>query len=424
MQKQRSKLLLPQSGAISNVKLVRSRTALRERLQPWRKAAMEVLPIFAATRFIFLVLTYLGVVLFSVSDYSSATIPLHDLLTSWNHFDAVRFAIVATRGYTSLEYAAFFPFYPSLEHLLMPFTLQNVYLAGMLISNLASFGMFLVLYRLVETEFDSETARRTIFYLAIFPTAFFLFAAYNESLFLLFALSALYAMRRGAWWLAGFCAELATLTRSAGLILLFIFIYEYIRQVLPRVRFLLLCKRYRELLSPFANLFAVLLIPLALATYSWYLYIRFTDPLAFSHAQALWRMALNPPWYGPFLTMKTIIAFAPTTFFTVHNLIDLAALLFFTALLLLCFVGRERFSRQQWSIALFGVLLLLFPLWFPGLYSTPLASMERFVLECSAAFIVLARFGRRQWFHQLYLVCALPLQAFLVLQFVTNHWTV
>jgi Gpi18-like mannosyltransferase len=424
MQKQNSKLLLPQSGAMSINKITHAQRAWRERLLPWRKAAMAVLPVFVATRFIFLVLTYLGGVLFTVSDYSSTIIPINDLLTSWNHFDAVRFVIIATRGYTSLEYAAFFPLYPTLEHFLMPLTLQNAYLAGMLISNLASFGMFMMLYRLVETEFDSETARRTILYLAIFPTAFFLFAAYNESLFLLFALSSLYAMRRGAWFLAGLCAELATLTRSAGLILLFIFVYEYIRQVLPRIRFLFRRKQYRELLSRFTPLLAALLIPLAFATFAWYLSMRFNDALAFSHAQTLWRSGLNPPWYGPFLTIKTIITFAPTTFFTAHNLIDFTALLLFAMLLLMCFVGRERFSKQQWSIALLGLLILLFPLLFPGLYSTPLASMERFVLECSAGFIMLARLGRRQWFHQLYLVCALPLQAFLVLQFVTNHWTV
>ena len=394
------------------------------RLLPWWNAAATVLPVFLATRFVFLVLTYLGVVLFTVPDYSFTVVPFSDLLTSWNHFDAIRFAIIATRGYTSLEYTAFFPLYPSLEHFLTPLALQNASLAGMIISNIASFGMFMVLYRLVETEFDSDIARRTCFYLAIFPTAFFFFAAYNESLFLLFMLLALYAMRRGTWWLAGLCAELATLTRSAGLMLLVVFVYEYIYQLLPRIRPVLQQKQYRQLPPLFIDLLAVLLIPLALVAYAWYLSLRFNDPLAFSHAQVLWRMGINPPWYGPFLTLKTIVTFAPTTFFTAHNLIDFTALLLFTILLIFCFVGEKRFSRQQRSIALLGLLTLLFPLLFPGLYSTPLASMERFVLECSAGFIMLARLGRWHWFHQLYPVCALPLQAFLVLQFVTNHWTV
>ncbi len=424
MQEYDSNLPLQQNREMSINKMVLARRSWRTRLLPWWKAAITVLPIFLATRFVFLILTYLGVVLFTVSDYSFTVISLNDLLMSWNHFDSVRFTIIATRGYTSLEYAAFFPLYPSLEHLLMSLTLQNAYLAGILISNVASFGMSIMLYRLVEVEFDSDTARRTNLYLAIFPTAFFFFAAYNESLFLFFALSSLYAMRRRAWWLAGLCAELATLTRSVGLILILVFVYEYICQAFPRLHPLLQGKQYRKLLHLFMDLPAALLIPLALSTYAWFLSVRFNDPLAFSHAQVLWRFGPTPPWYGPFLAIKNIFTFAPGTFFTVHNLIDFIALLLFATLLLLCFMGRERFSRQQRSIGIFSLLILLFSLLFPGLYSTPLASMERFVLECSAGFIMLARLGRRHWFHQLYLVCALPLQSFLVLQFVTNHWTV
>src|SRR5437764_14943733 len=100
-------------------------TAWSERLLPWRKAAIAVLPVFVATRFSFLVLTYLGGVLFNVTDYSSTIIPVTNLLTSWNHFDAVRFAIVATRGYTSLEYAAYFRLSSTFDSFLMPLTLQN-----------------------------------------------------------------------------------------------------------------------------------------------------------------------------------------------------------------------------------------------------------------------------------------------------------
>jgi hypothetical protein len=50
--------------------------------------------------------------------------------------------------------------------------------------------------------------------------------------------------------------------------------------------------------------------------------------------------------------------------------------------------------------------------------------MQRYVLEIFACFIILARLGRRPWFHQAYLLIALPMLTFLTLQFLTGHWTI
>jgi hypothetical protein len=111
-------------------------------------------------------------------------------------------------------------------------------------------------------------------------------------------------------------------------------------------------------------------------------------------------------------------------------IIDATALLLFLALLLLGFVGPERFAVSQWGILVFGLLTLLYPLFFPGtpdatgLIFDPLPSVQRFILEIFPAFIVLARFGRHHWLHEGYLVLALPLLAFFVLQFLTGHWTI
>src|SRR5260370_18121499 len=67
--------------------------------------------------------------------------------------------------------------------------------------------------------------RRLLLYLCIFPTAFFFFAAYNESLFLLFTASSFLAMRRQQWWLAGILGLFAALTRSAGIFLVIPYLY-------------------------------------------------------------------------------------------------------------------------------------------------------------------------------------------------------
>lgn len=399
----------------------------RVTLEPWWKAALAILPTFLITRFLFLLLTYFGVVLFTLPNYSNEALPGETLLYSWYRWDAVRFGTIAANGYVSLEYAAFFPLYPFLERLISMLFHNDVYLAGILISNLAFIGTLIVLYRFVETEFDSATAKHTTLYLAIFPTSFFFFAAYDESLFLLLMLLSFYAIRRAFWWRAGIFGGLAVLTRSAGLLLLPIFIYEFLRQTLPQTQQLQQAwqyKQYRYALRKISYLLAALLIPLGLGIYAFYLNLKFHDPLAFSHAQAQWRIGPSLPWYAFLVIINNVMTSSPYTFVISHSVIDLAAFLFFLLLLILCFVGPERFKMSQWSLPMFGLLALLFPLIFPGLYNTPLASMERFVLEIFAGFILLARLGRRPWFHQWYLILSLPMLAFLTLQFLTDHWTV
>lgn len=396
----------------------------------WRRATLAILPIFLITRFVFLLLSYFGGVLFFVPNYWPGHRSFHDVLYAWYRWDAVRFATIATHGYVSLDYAAFFPLYPALEHVLTGLFLGDVLVAGMVISNVAFFGALIVLYRLVEMEFDSATAQRTALYLSIFPSALFFFAAYNESLFLLFMLLCFYALRRGSWWLAGLCGGLATLTRSIGVLLFVIFLCEFVRQALPRLR---QAWRDRQLLRGFVlleSLAASLLIPLGLGIVAYVLTMRFSDPLAFTHAQVYWREGLSLPWTAALIAIKSIIQLSPFTFAIPHDILDLTALCLFLLLMALCFVGPERFAFSQWSFVLFGLMALTYAVLFPGTPGSggipydPLPSMQRFVLEIFAGFIVLARFGRRPWFHQAYLLIALPILAFLTLQFLTGHWTV
>ena len=74
--------------------------------------------------------------------------------------------------------------------------------------------MLILLYKLAEQEVGEQTAWRSMWYISIFPTAFFLLAAYTEAPFLLFAIAALYCARKGKWNLAGIMALLASLTSA------------------------------------------------------------------------------------------------------------------------------------------------------------------------------------------------------------------
>ncbi|MBO0781483.1 MAG: hypothetical protein J2P37_21900 [Ktedonobacteraceae bacterium] len=404
----------------------------RAQIGPWWQATLAALPTFIITRLIFTLLTYFGGILFSVPNYSTEPLAFSDILYKWYRWDAIQFLDIAdpNQGYTDLEHAAFFPLYPSLVQLVSRTLHMDPLLAGMLISNLAFFGALVVLYRLTTIEFDTDTAKRTILYIAIFPTALFFFAAYNESLFLLFLLLSFYCLRRGHWWMGGLFGGLATLTRSIGLLLAIIFICEFLRQRLPTLRTAWQERNGRHLVRQMIGLPAILLIPLGLGIFAFGLERSFHDPLAFIHAQQQWRTGLTAPWVAITESFRVLFHNSLYTFTSAHLLIDLGALLLFLALMLLCFFGPVRLARGQWTFALFGLLALLFAVIFPAIPAAggaaydPLSSTQRFVLEIFPGFFVLARLGRRSWFHHGYLLLALPLLAFLVLQFLTGHWTV
>ncbi len=109
----------------------------RSIMEPWWKATLAILPTYLITRFIFLLLAYFGGVLFSVPNYWPGKLPLHDILYDWYRWDAIRFATIATHGYPSLEYAAFFPLFPALAHVFSSITHRDILESTMFISNVA-----------------------------------------------------------------------------------------------------------------------------------------------------------------------------------------------------------------------------------------------------------------------------------------------
>src|SRR5437763_4027888 len=202
--------------------------AVRSTWPAWFNAFKQVLPVYILLHLAFLILTYLSA-LFIIGNFSPRTLRISTLWLAWFRWDSGHFTAIASNGYDAAWRTAFFPLFPLLERG-VAFLTHDPFIAGLIISNLAGLAMLVVLYRLVEEDFDGERAYRTVLYLSVFPTAFFFAAAYNESLFLFFALLSFYYMRRGSWWLAGLCGFLASLTRSAGLFLLLPFLYEYLRQ--------------------------------------------------------------------------------------------------------------------------------------------------------------------------------------------------
>jgi hypothetical protein len=156
----------------------------------------------------------------------------HWVVDPFSLWDGSWYRLVSIYGYNPgmKANAAFFPAYPWLMkwgHQLTGWSPQSI---GYIISNVAFFGALVFVYLIVSMDFSAGVAKRTLWAVALFPTAFFFTAVYTESLFLLFAAGALYMARRRMWWAAGAIGLLAALTRSAGVMLLAPFAVLFIQQ--------------------------------------------------------------------------------------------------------------------------------------------------------------------------------------------------
>jgi hypothetical protein len=378
----------------------------------WLEAFKQILPIYLATHIAFLALTYLAS-LFSLPNFSGNSNALHlsTLLHSWNRWDSGQFTQIATGGYNALFHMAFFPLFPLMERALA-IVVRDPFVAGLIISNVAALGMFMVLYRLVAEDFDAERAWRSVLYMAVFPPAFFFATAYNESLFLFFALLSFSNMRKGYWWLAGLAALFASLTRSIAICLFVPFAYEYLHQ-----------RDFQWRKIGFSVLSCVGTVG-GVAIFGIYGYLTFHDFLAFSHAQIVWHRQLSPPWlvfweaYG-ILTHHPILTFA-----AIHTLMDLSATLFMLVVLVFAFVGPWKLAGEHWSYAFYALAIYLFVIMMPEAGDYPLSSLARFMLEIFPTFIVLAAMGQKRNFNMYYLTICGVLLALMLLQWLTGGWIV
>ncbi len=142
------------------------------------------------------------------------------LVGVWQRWDACWYTKVATYGYEAGENSVnFWPLFPLLTGLVGRLLLGSMALGGLVVASVAYVAAMTGLRRLVAFDFDDRIALSTIVAISIFPTAFFFFAPFTESLFLAAAVWAILAARRRWWALAAVAGLLAALTRIQGVFL-------------------------------------------------------------------------------------------------------------------------------------------------------------------------------------------------------------
>lgn len=147
---------------------------------------------------------------------------LRGWLELWNRWDAVNYQKLAEFGYSATgerqPLLVFYPLYPWIVRL-VAFVTGDYLISSLLVSTLASLVIVVVFLRLVEVDYSKETAQRAVWFLFIFPTSYFMHIGYTESLFLMLALSCVYAARKQHWLLAALLGALTCMTRANGLVL-------------------------------------------------------------------------------------------------------------------------------------------------------------------------------------------------------------
>lgn len=247
-----------------------------------REGLLFVLLVFGASRLLYLAAGsfFAGVV--PVSRFQAVTMDVpFGRMGLWSHWDGEHYVALAAGGYLQppeFVSPAFFPLYPllmrsSAELFGGPVTWGGLSVWGPLISLTAlPFALFFV-YRIAEEQWDAGVARGAVLALAFFPTAFFLNAAYTESLFLALSAGSLWAARvRKDLLLACVLAGLATATRNVGVFLLVPLAFTWFGD---RGAY-----RWRGLYLALA--------PSGLVAYAAYLWARFGDPLLFYTDQRKW----------------------------------------------------------------------------------------------------------------------------------------
>jgi hypothetical protein len=309
----------------------------------------------------------------------------HNFITAFERWDALWYLKIAAKGYSATDTSgAFFPLYPLLTRAASFLTGGHPLAGALIVANVAGLLALVVVFLMTKHELDERRARQTVLFLAVFPTAYFLFAPYSEGVFLLFAALSLYAARLEKWWLAALAGILAAATRSIGVTLVVPLAFEALRQARAarsvegrsgRALYALGCS-----VAPAAGLIA----------YLWYWKATTGDWLTPFNAQNGWLREFSWPWETIVNGTKTGLQFIgsyPGGYHTLDLLLVAIALL---ATMWIVFKWVEmKIPAIYGSYAVISFLMPLF-LVFGG---RPFMSLPRFVLVVWPLFWALGAFA-------------------------------
>jgi len=329
----------------------------------------------------------------------------YHFLNPWIGFDSGHYLSIVNNWYKTAEQAAFFPLYPLLVKII-GLVVNNNYIAGLLVANIAFIIALFILYKLLRLKFEEDFTRRVIFYLLIFPTAFFFGSMYSESLFLLLVVSSFYLIKKKSYLSAAVIISLAVLTRSIGIIIIPALIWQLWRQ-----------HSQQTTLFNIKKVFSVFTLPIV-SFVGWLVYLKNTygDYFAFINIQNTWPMqhrevGLISSFTNFYESTKSLFTLSAFTEEYAINLVDYGLFILFL------FFAIYIFFKMNKVYGLYMFLLLI-----PVFFSGSLVSVDRYVLVLFPAFILLARWGKNIYVHQFVTILSLLMLGLFTALFANGWW--
>lgn len=337
------------------------------------------------------------------------------LLGPWQRFDGLRYTRVAAVGYEDEANSVFPPLYPLLVRGLA-FPLGGRHSAHMvmaiIVANLSCLGLFILLYKVASAELGEAFAVRTVLYFALFPAAFFLFAPYTESLFLLLSLASLWAARKQSIVGAGLLGLLASLTRLTGWVLVVPLAYEWWQARLSHGRW----REGTALVNGRLLAEGISVLLPGLGTVLFMVYRRLIGlPSLGQMYRTYWYQETGFPGVDLLRALQTMFlgGTARSGEFTLW--FD------FFCVILLAATTVVALRRLRLSWGLYAAMLLLFML-LPTSELKPLYSFSRYTLAFFPTFLVFSYWGRNSIIHRLILYPSLVLYLYFSGQFFIWGW--
>ncbi len=317
----------------------------------------------------------------------------------WWQWDSNWYGRIVHSGYSwnvgKESDVTFFPLYPLIWRVILSITGWSSAVCAQLISNSLALGSFVIFYYWILSAFDKKVAIRSLVALAIFPTSFFLISVYSESTLLILVAAAFLLAYKEKWNWAAVIAGLASAARPPGIFLWpTLFLLWYINS------------KKKGVFNPYQFFCLVVLPPLGLIIFSFFLWHQVGDPLAWLKGQASYGRSFGVSPLRLLGAYIKIIIFSGHDW--THRLAELAALMFVGVCL-------PKIYRLNPIYAFFTVLNLV-----PSLLSNTFVSMQRFVIILLPVFVVVAL--QKRFIYRTYFIICAVLLVFNILLFVNGYW--
>ncbi|HOE74931.1 MAG TPA: glycosyltransferase family 39 protein [bacterium] len=335
------------------------------------------------------------------SNSSQIRVEGNRIFSAWAQWDSVYYHDLSN----SYKSGAFFPLFPWLIKV-VSFVVGNFsLLAATLVSNLFALGSCIVLYLLARLDNNKNTAYRSVFYLLIFPSSFFLVAHYTESVFLFFSLLSFYFFQKKKNVFAGIAGGVACWARTTG-----IFIYPALAlgSLIKSIKPLKLEWRWKEQLS-------LAIIPLSTALFLLYNKIVFGKPFDFLQAQSGFGRYIEP---NVFKTVYShcLVQFVPRKIMTEDAANAFNYLMFFVLFVVFTYLVVKYSKSISYSV--YALLTAIIPI-----FSGTFISMNRFLLVLFPIYLILPKLIKEgSTADKLYSFASTSFMVLIMILFTNSYW--